>query len=332
MSKTLEERLTDLDVPLPATFVPRVLAQAEKQEVRKARRPLWLTAAMAALALLGFLAGSLYAAPRFADALAGAPLIGGATTGLLWSIGLAPLNNRLTAINDVATSSGYRVQLIAGYADATQTVLVLRTEPPADLFDTSVLTDQFGRSLRPSGGVFDSRTGNTVISFAGLPWGDSFLGARLTLHVSALQLRVEGPTINVQGDWKLHATLAVEPGQKLRPLPTDGRLGATTFHFTSIVKSGPSLQVDMQVQGPLASHLTDAVGQDIPNVSKPHPAFDVRLLDANGTAVQGLSGEMSNGLGSVTSRWRWLVTAPGRYRLIVSFEGVGQFEREIDVP
>jgi len=332
MSKTLEERLTGLLIPLPATVVPRVLAQARKRNVGTTRRPPWLAPVAAVFLVLGFLAGSLYAAPRFADALAGAPLIGGPTAALLRSIGLAPLNNRLTTINDVATSSGYRVTLIAGYADATQTVLVLRVEPAADLFETSVLTDQFGRSLRPSNGVFDSSTGNSVISFAGLPWGDSLLGARLTLHASALQLNLGGPVTTVPGNWNLHAILAVEPGQHLTPLPADGRLGATTFHVSSLVRSGPSLQVDMRVEGPLASHLTDLVGPAIPNVSKPHPVFDVRLLDARGVDVQSLSSEMSSGLGSENGHWRWLVTTPGRYRLVVSFEGVGQFERTIDVP
>ena len=88
----------------------------------------------------------------------------------------------------------------------------------------------------------------------------------------------------------------------------------------------------MRVEGPLASHLTDLVGPAIPNVSKPHPVFDVRLLDARGVDVQSLSSEMSSGLGSENGHWRWLVTTPGRYRLVVSFEGVGQFERTIDVP
>ena len=332
MSKTLEERLTGLDIPLPATVVPRVLARAQSPDVRPARRPMWPSVALAAAVVLAFFVGSLYAAPRFADALAGAPLIGGPTGALLRSIGLTPLNNRLTAINDVATSSGYRVTLVAGYADATQTVLIVRVEPAADLFETSVLTDQFGRSLRPSNGVFDSSTGNSVISFAGLPWGDSLLGARLVLHASALRRNLEGPATTVLGNWNLHATLGVEPGKNLRPLPVDGRLGDTTFHVTSIVRSGPSIQVGMQVRGPLASHLTDMAGQAIPNVSKPHPVFEVRLLDANGIEVQGLSSEMSSGLRSETGRWNWLVTAAGRYRLVVSFEGVGQFERAIDVP
>lgn len=332
MNKTLESRLTDLDLALPESFVPRVLARAERQVVRRARRPLWLAAAIAAVMLLALFAGSLYAAPRFADALAGAPVVGGPTRALLQSVGLAPLNNRLTAINDVATSSGYRVTLVAGYADATQTVLVLRVEPPADLFDTSFLTDQFGRSLRPSSGVGASNTGDTVISFASLPWGDEWLGARLTLHVTGLQRNLDGPVIIVAGTWNLHATLAVEPVRQIVPLPGDGRLATTTFHFSSIVRSGPSLQVDMQVKGPLASHLTDTVGTIIPNVSKPHPVFDVRLVDTRGADVPGLSGEMSSGIGSETGSWRWLVTERGRYRLVISFEGVGQFERAIDVP
>lgn len=332
MNKTLESRLTDLDLALPESFVPRVLARAERPVVRRTRRPLWLAAAMAAVVLLALFAGSLYVAPRFADALAGAPVVGGPTRALLQSVGLAPLNNRLTAINEVATSSGYRVTLVAGYADATQTVLVLRVQPPAELFATSVLTDQFGRSLRPSSGVLTNNTGDTVISFAGLPWGDAWLGARLTLHVSAVQLHPEGPTTTVPGSWNLRATLAVEPARDVKPLPADGRLGTTTFHFSSIVRSGPSLQVDMQVEGPLASHLTDTVGPIIPKVSKPHPVFDVRLVDTNGADVPGLSGEMSSGIGSETGSWRWLVTERGRYRLVISFEGVGQFERAIVVP
>jgi hypothetical protein len=331
MSKTLEDRLTELDLALPATLVPRVLARAEQPLGRGARRPAWLTAALVAVVLLALLAGSLYAAPRFADALAGAPLVGGPAGALLRSIGLAPLDNRLTAINDVATSSGYRVTLIAGYADATQTVLVLRVEPAADLFGTTVLTDQFGRSLHETSGVFDSRNGNSVLGFSALPWPDSLLGARLGLRVVAVEPQVATPASAVRGDWNLHATLAVQPAQEVRPLPADGRLATTSFHFTSIVKSGPSLEVDMQVVGPLASHLTDAVGE-ISKVSKPHQAFTVRLMDASGSEVNGLSGDSGGGLGMQTVRNRWLVTAPGRYRLLVSFEGVGQFERPIDVP
>ena len=331
MSKTLEERLTDLDLSLPETFVPRVLARAEKPYVRRTRRPLWQTMGAAAVLVLAVFAGFLYSAPRFADALAGAPVVGGPTGALLRSIGLAPLNSRLTAINEVATSSGYRVTLVAGYADATQTVLVLRVEPSAALFDTAILTDQFGRSMHDSSGVYDSRNGTTVLTLSGMPWPDSLLGTRLGLRVFAVQPNVETPTATVRGDWNLHATLAVEPSRKINPAPADGQLATTIFHFTSIVKSGPSLQVDMEVQGPLALHLTDTVGE-ISNVSKPHPIFGVRLVDANGVDVQGLSNEMRSGLGSETGHWRWLVTAPGRYRLVISFEGVGQFERAIDVP
>src|SRR5256886_12100243 len=271
MSKTLEERLTGLLIPLPATVVPRVLAQARKQNVGTARRPPWLAPVAAVFLVLGFLAGSLYAAPRFADALASAPLIGGPTAALLRSIGLAPLNNRLTAINDVATSSGYRVTLIAGYADATQTVLVLHVEPAADLFETSVLTDQFGRSLRPSNGVFDSSTGNSVISFAGLPWGDSLLGARLTLHASALHLNLEGPVTTVPGNWNLHAILAGEPGQHLTPPPAHRPLRAATFPLRPLRRAGPRLSGDNPLEGPPAFPLHPLGRPAIPHVFQPQP-------------------------------------------------------------
>ncbi|TMD22441.1 MAG: DUF4179 domain-containing protein [Chloroflexi bacterium] len=334
MSKTLEDRLIRLEIPLPAALVPRVLSAAASKRSPVARRRLRLTVTLAMMLLVGAFVASLYAAPRFADALAGAPVIGGPTAALLRSVGLAPYAKQFTTINEVAVSSGYQVELVAAYADATQTILIFRSSPQADVFPgiqwPSSLTDQFGRNIEIRSGAYDSLVGAEVMQFEGLPWPDGPLGARLTAHIVALQPDPTTQTF-VRGNWTLHATVSVEPGINIRPLPSDGVIASTTFRFTSIVRSGPSLEVDMSVQGPLAAHLTDAVGEAIPNVSKPHPVFEIRLLDSSGAEVQELRSEMHSGLGSESLRSLWLVTAPGRYHVVASYEGVGQFEREISV-
>ena len=328
MNQTLEDRLTNLEVEMPGNLVPRVLARAQHAPARGRFPRLLLTPALAVIILLLMLTGTLYAAPRFADVLASAPVIGGTTGAFLQSVGLGPIGSKLTPINDVAASSGYKIQLIAGYADSTQTVLVLRVSPPAELFFSSVLTDQFGRRVGPRGGSGDLRNGTTVVTFEQLPWPDQTVGARLTLHVSAVQPSPYS-SASVNGSWTLHATLAAEPARNL-PLPADGQIGTTRFHFTSMVRSGATLEVDMQVSGPLSSHLSDTVGETIPYVSKPHPAFNIVLVDATGSETH-VGGGVSTGLGPATLR-SWLVAAPGHYRIVVSFEGAGQFEREITVP
>src|SRR5207237_6884282 len=73
MSKTLEDRLIRLEIPLPATLVPRVLSAASKRSP-VARRRLRFTVTLAMMLLVGAFVASLYAAPRFADALASAPV------------------------------------------------------------------------------------------------------------------------------------------------------------------------------------------------------------------------------------------------------------------
>lgn len=330
MNQTLEDRLTNLELQMPPDLVPNVLARAQHPRRGGQLSRLLLAPALALAILLIMLAGSLYFAPRFGDVLASAPVIGGPTGALLQSIGLGPIGSKLTPLNDVAVSSGYRVQLIAGYADLTQTILVLRVSPPAGVFSSPVLKDQFGRTLDVRGATYDLRNGTTVVSVQGLPWPDQLLGARVTLQLSLLQPNPDS-TVGVMGSWTLHATLGVEPGRTLAA-PADAQIATTTFHFTSIVRSGPSLEVDMRVSGPLATHLTDMVGQAIPYVAKPHQALNITLVDAHGTQIQALNAEVNSGQSPATLRWQWLVTAPGHYRMVVSIEGAGQFEREIVVP
>ena len=332
MSQTLEDRLIGLDLSPPKGFVPRVL-QASVQPALPLRRsrPLFVAVGATLLALL-ILASSVYAAPRFADALASAPVIGGPTSSFLRSVGLEPIGARLTPVNDVAVSSGYRVQLAGVYADASQTILLLQVNPPASVVnpDEVSLSDQFGRNLQFRSASYDFQSGAQVLTFEPLGWPDSVLGARLSLRITALEANPE-VGIKTPGTWTLHGQVGIQPKVELAR-PTDGRIGGTQFSFNSIVRSGPAVEVDMHVSGPLATHLTDAVGKEIPNVSKPQPAFNVRLFDATGAEVQPIGGNMSSQLGYEDVRFLWLATKPGTYRLVVSYEGQGQFEREIDVP
>jgi hypothetical protein len=291
-----------------------------------------LVPVLAVVALLLMLAGSIYAAPRFADALASAPVIGGPTSSLLRSVGLAPISSRLTPINDTAVSSRYRIILTGAYADASQTILTVQVNPPAALLapDIVTLSDQFGRQVEMRSGVYDGRTGTHIFSFAALPWPDNSLGARLTLRITGVQPD-PASIATVKGNWTLHGQVGVQPAIRLA-LPADGTIGDTTFHFNSIVRSGPGLDVDLHVTGPFASHLTDTVGKAIPDVSKPHVAFNVRLIDQSGALVQPVEENYQSGPSYEEVHVLWIFNSPGQYRMVVSFEGAGQFERVIDVP
>src|SRR6266702_3374370 len=233
MSTSLEDRLTELELRMPDTLLPRILghaAQTSEREVRSVRRrPRWATVALAIGLLIAVVSGASFYAPRFAQALADAPIVGTAIGPALRSAGLAGLQGRFTVLDSRATSSGYAVRLVAGYADNNQTVLVLRVDPPDhNAFGRIQLTDQFGRTIAFSGGMSDARTGNNVLIFQALPWPDSSLGARLRLHISTLE--AAGGNQPVAGDWTLQGTISVEPSRAL-PLPAAGMLGDSTVRF-----------------------------------------------------------------------------------------------------
>lgn len=335
MSTNLEERLTDLDLPMPDTLVPRVLARVAQpgggriNAVR--RRPRWLTVAMAVVLLIVVVSGASFYAPRFAQALADAPIVGSAVGPALRSAGLAGLQGRFTALDSRATSSGYTVRLVAGYADKNQTVLVLSVDPPDHmLFGRTELTDQFGRTIAISGGVSDARTGDNVLIFDGLPWPDSILGARLRLHASTLAATPGGQTL--AGDWTLQGTIPVESSRPLPP-PAAGMLGDSTVRFTRVEATSAIVSVYMVISGPLATQLDRMVGPTIPYVAKPHLAFSYELVDAGDRVATHMNGTGSTGTGPAAQVWAgWVITHPGEYRLRIAYEGVGSFERSITVP
>jgi hypothetical protein len=334
MSTSLEDRLADLDLRMPDTLVPRILAQAAEPSARRTvavrRRPRWATVALAVVLLIIAVSGASIYAPRFAQALADAPIVGTAVGPALRSVGLAGLQGRFTAFDSRVTSSGYSVKLVAGYADNNQTVLVLKVEPPDhDFFAQPRLTDQFGRTIALRGGMSDQRTGDNVLLFNGVPWPDSVLGARLRLHATLLEALPNGQPVS--GDWTLEGTIPVETSRAL-PLPSAGNLGDSTFRFTKIEATSVTVSIHMEISGPLAKQLDRTVGETIPGVAKPHPAFSYELVDASGRSATGIYGSISTGFGPAQLSASWVVTHPGDYRLRIAYEGVGSFERTITVP
>ena len=334
MSTNLEERLTDLDLRMPDTLVPRILAQAAQPDAGRIgpvrHRPRWVAAAMAVVVLIGLVSGASFYAPRFAQTLADAPIVGTAIGPALRSVGLAGLQGRFTALDSRATSSGYTVRLVAGYADSNQTVLVLKVEPPDhDFFAQPRLTDQFGRAIELRGGMSDQRTGDNVLLFNGVPWPDSLLGARLRLHATSIEALPNGQPVS--GDWTLEGTIPVESSRAL-PLPAPGTLGNTTFRFTRVEASNATVSIHIEISGPLARQLDRTVGETIPGVAKPHEAFSYDLVDARGRSATGVYGSISSGFGPAQLSASWVVTHPGDYRLRIAYEGVGSFERTITIP
>src|SRR5438045_9779143 len=81
-----------------------------------------LAAVTAALALLVIANGAAaYYAPRYGQALAQVPLVGGISAKLLEFSGVTA--SKVTVVNDSSTSSGHTVRLVAAYADGLRTVV-----------------------------------------------------------------------------------------------------------------------------------------------------------------------------------------------------------------
>jgi hypothetical protein len=333
----LADRLRAIQLEPPRSLVPSVLAAAGMRRSRSVPQRFGLVAVPIVLVAL-LMGASSYFSPRFADALAGAPVIGGPIGELLRSTGMIRVQGRLTPLSDSVTSANFKVSLIGGYADAFQTLLIIRIDNPRQLHPSvlqqATLSDQFGRSYEQRAETWSTKHPgyvDEVISFAPLSWPASWAGARLTLSIDGLQLESSQP-INVPpvaGHWILHGILDMQDTQSLS-LPVDGRIGSTSFHFISLQTSPAALQLRMAIDGPLAPHLND-VGH-LPEPYKPQPDLTIELVDAHGIAQRPLQGEMFINGEHVDLRWLWVVPSRGDYQLIVNFTGGGSFSREIHVP
>ncbi len=325
----LADRLEALDITVPVTLIPSVLSNASQKPASR-WAPWWLAIPGVALVALVMVTAGSYFMPAFGQGLADAPFVGRAAGPFLRNAGLATVSGRITALDDAATSSGYKIRLLGGYADSARTVLLIHVDPPGRLalFPTTVLTDQFGRSydFRYGHGVLG---GDEAVGFGPIGWPASRVGARLTLHVSRLTAFPSDGNDTVVGSWNLHGTLAVDEGKSL-PEPRPARLGNLAFKFDSVQATPGALQVKMTVTGTAGVDL----GRVIPDSLKGHPAFNMQLIDPGGEAVPwpGMESRQAGDRNSTQVTALWLRTAPGRYRLTMSYEGLGEFERQIDVP
>jgi hypothetical protein len=274
-----------------------------------------------------------YYAPVFAEAIADAPIAGRITGLMLRSVGLAGVPHRVTAMGYTSSSSGYQVELIGGYADAGRTILFVRASPaarvdiPRRAGQELALTDQFGQSYRIFGATQNSATGENTLEFEALRWPAAAVGARLQLSFNGLELGVPSASEVVSGHWQLVGTLAMDEARDLTP-PADGAIGEMHVSFRRVRATASALLVDLIVQ-PGSLDLNRVV----PDGLKGHNAFTVTLVDAAGTERRLLQGGYaSSGGGASQGTSIWMLDAPGRYELRISYEGVGSLTRQIDVP
>jgi hypothetical protein len=326
-----------------------VLATVAEPARPVSRMRLLQASALAAALLLFASAVGSYFAPRFAQALADAPGLGTFSGPMLRGSGLAAAH--LTSLNDVARSSGYTIHLAGGYADATRTLLLIHVDSPSGVYplaggSSTTLADQVGRSYHLTGAVATPGVGgmDEILMFEPIGLPASVLGARLNLHITTIRIFSDRPAVappntvagrdllDLPGRWDLHGTLVVEKARAL-PLPADGRMGDSTFHFTEVRATPASIAVRIQVSEPLASQVNKEVGETIPGVAKPHPALVIRLLDPSGAELQRSYGaRLGSGSGPAEVELLAARATSGPYRLVVSYEGIGTFERTIDVP
>ncbi len=319
----LEERLQNLaiDSPDAGRVAARVLARGARPRPR--RPPRAIAVGLATVALLTLVA---YLAPAADTAFADVPFAG----DLLRDAGLVAVSGRVTSVGAEATSSGYRLKLVGAYADSTRTVMLLKTNPVVMPVNAE-LTDQFGRSYSYQGGSSDLRNGDTSMQFEALAWPDGITGARLTLHVTGVQIvdTTVGPVQTIAGSWTLPATLGVDQGTPLR-LPADADLGPAHFHFTAVSYTPATIAVEMTVTGVSP----DELSRTVPDGGKGAPALNILLLDPNGQIIDGSGGTTNDAFGATHIQELGFRTegGGGSYVLRVSYYGEGQFERVLVVP
>ena len=335
----LEQRLADMTIAAPdaGRITSRVLSLAAKPHRRRYGR-----VAALAVATLGLMLGVLYFVPRADAVLADTPIAG----DLLRDAGLAGAGDRVTAVGAISTSSGYRLELVGAYADSSRTVLLVHAEPGIEFSGLGPeLKDQFGRTYNFSSGSANGLTGNLVLTYDALAWPDAITGARITLSWTAVEpwscvIPPGGTSIGavctkgqpVTGSWTLPATIGIDEGTVLA-LPAPAHLGPANFRFTSVVATPATITIGMEVTGMSYEDLYKRV----PDGGKGRQLFNIELIGPDGASMGG------NGAGSASDNltgtriqiglyWPRSAAPAGDYRLRVTYEGLGEFERVLHIP
>ena len=335
--------LDDIDARLRALPTTLRLSSQDAQAIarlgmfriqgsRRRRNPARVVAAVVATFALLVLGNGVaaYYAPRYGQALAQVPVIGGVYAKALQYYGLAEQD--VTVISDSSRSSGHTVRLVAGYADGLRTVLIVDIDGKTLTYGKAdrprpgeygvgnhgetpdlglTLTDQFGHSYKE--GVGNGYT--NYLQFEPLVWPASKAGARLTLHITTVRkLWLEGAGQDeVFGDWTLHATLVAEPVHVL-PVPSPVRTTNAIYTFTSLQVTSTAVHIEWTTTGALiddprlSNHGSQAEDQVLRDFFLP------RLFDSAGHELPN-STFVVTFAHPVTTEFNGYVHGPGHYRL-----------------
>jgi hypothetical protein len=351
--RALAERLAALPFPEAETLAASVVdrfhaperAGAGRRSPRRPGRRRLLQVTLAAVALIAtVLVGS-----AMSPAIGNAPVINPVAARLLGILGLSPAKDRsVVPLTGGSTSANRTISLVAGYADSTQTLVVVRVSSNLQPVDAT-LTDASGTALRGDGSIGGGQD-HVILDFGPLsrpqPGGNP-----LTLHVTRMLdygggKGADGKFKQVIGDWTLRFSLPYESNGL--PVPAPGRLGRVTVTFTAVAASPGSIHLRFVTTGATMNELFELQTRPcasgvacVPEiVGTPGRApFRYELLDPSGRPMGDMVNSNQGGKGDAqavqdtTIGWDTLYSraGPGTYRIVMTWNG-SRVEREVHVP
>jgi hypothetical protein len=345
MTELLERELYKLDFEVPDGLVDRAVAGAKSapdrapvgRQIRSATRTTVGRAAALVVAILFVNLVAAYFAPRYGQALADAPFMGGVTSPVLRFSGLDA--SQITHLNASTTSAGHIIKLVGAYADTERTVLLLEVDgKPHDLpskqavccYPEGTLVDQFALEYQH---VYSPDA--LAMTFAPLAGPASQVGARLKLHITALfGLRPEFHPVS--GDWTLNLTLIQQAG-KMLAVPDPATANGITYTLRSVHLSGMQLHIDFSLSGPPVEAQRKLVYETKSSKFPDDRSFAMQLVNPRLVGPQGnpidayewgftlpRQGPMTGGMTAV-------VDGPGHYTLTFG-SAPGSPVFQIDIP
>jgi hypothetical protein len=308
MTELLERELYKLDFEVPNGLVDRAVAGAmrapDRAHVAKpipmAARVTFGRAAALVVAILFVNLVAAYFAPRYGQALADAPIVGGVASPVLRYSGLDA--SQITHLNVSTTSAGHTIKLVGAYADTERTVLLLEVDgklhglPGKEsvcCYAEGTLVDQFAVEYQH---IYSPDA--LAMTFQPLVGPSIQLGSRLKLHITSLQgLRPEFQ--RVSGDWTLNLTL-IQQGGKVLPVPDPVTANGITYTVKSVHLSGMQLHIDFSLSGP-------------PVDAQRKLAYETKsppFSDDNSFAVQSVFPRLVGPLGNPEFPYEWGYTTP----------------------
>jgi hypothetical protein len=308
MTDLLERELHKLDFDVPDGLVDRAVAAATRapdrahvaKPIPMAARVTLGRAAALVVAILFVNLVAAYFAPKYGQALADAPLMGGLTSPVLRFSGLD--GSQITHLDVSASSSGHTIKVVGAYADTDRTVLLLEVDgkphglPMKDAaccYAEGTLVDQFALEYQH---IYSADA--MAMTFAPLAGPASQLGARLKLHITRLLgLSPEFPATS--GDWSLNVTLIQQAGKVLaNPAPMTAN--GITYTVKSVHLSGMQLHIDFSLSGPPV----DAQRKLVYETKSPP------FSDDNSFAMQSVFPRLVSPLGNPEFPYEWGYTTP----------------------